>query len=129
MSWTEGEDDQDGDGDFDALRTFEVQPLKATAYVENQTTPGWRNRLQVLYVGNRDRGFEAGSDFASVDDYVVIDLISSLKAGPGKLEIGIQNLLNNRYASVFSQIGAPRDEGLNTLASGRMLSIGYRVSW
>ncbi|MEM9805967.1 MAG: TonB-dependent receptor [Cyanobacteria bacterium P01_D01_bin.56] len=129
VSWTEGEDDQDGDGDFDALRTFEVQPLKVTAYVENQTTPGWRNRLQVLYVGNRDRGFEAGSDFASVDDYVVIDLISSLKAGPGELEIGIQNLLNNRYASVFSQIGAPLDEALNTLASGRMLSIGYRVSW
>ncbi|MEM8613433.1 MAG: TonB-dependent receptor [Cyanobacteria bacterium P01_H01_bin.105] len=129
LTWSEGEDDQDGDGDFSALRTFEVQPLKLTAYIENQTTPDWRNRLQLLYVGNRDRGFQAGSDFAEINDYVVVDLISSIKVGPGNLDIGIQNLLNSEYFPVFSQVLGPLDETANNLASGRTLSIGYRVTW
>ncbi|WP_414620436.1 TonB-dependent receptor domain-containing protein [Calothrix sp. CCY 0018] len=129
LTWTEGEDDQDEDGDFDALRTLEVQPLKLTAYVENQTTPGWRNRLQLLYVGNRDRGFEAGSDFVSIEDYLIVDYISSFRIGSGSLEVGIQNLLNNRYSSVFSQAGGGLDELLNNYERGRTLSVNYRVSW
>jgi iron complex outermembrane recepter protein len=129
LTWTEGEDDQNEDGNFNALRSFEVQPLKLTAYVENQTTPGWRNRLQLLYVGNRDRGFEARSDFVPIRDYFVVDYISSIQIGGGNLEIGIQNLLNNKYSSVFSQVGGGLDELLNNLERGRSLSVNYRISW
>ncbi|MBH8554265.1 TonB-dependent receptor [Nostocaceae cyanobacterium CENA357] len=129
FTWTEGEDDQNEDGDFNALRTLEVQPLKLTAYVENQTTPGWRNRLQLLYVGNRDRGFEAGSDFVKIQDYIVVDYISSFQIGLGSLEVGVQNLFNSRYSSVFSQAGGGLDELLNNYERGRTLSVNYRVSW
>jgi len=129
LTWTEGDDDQDEDGNYAALRTLEVQPLKLTAYVENQTTPGWRNRLQFLYVGNRDRGFEAGSDFVSITDYLIVDFISSIEIGVGTLEVGIQNLLNNKYSSVFSQAGGGLDELLNNWERGRTLSVNYRVSW
>jgi iron complex outermembrane recepter protein len=129
LTWTEGEDDQNEDGDFRALRTLEVQPLKLTAYVENQTTPGWRNRLQLLYVGNRDRGFEAGSDFVTIRDYLVVDYISSFQIGAGNLEVGIQNILNNKYSSVFSQAGGGLDELLNNLERGRSLSVNYRITW
>ncbi|BAY68238.1 hypothetical protein DSM107007_03820 [Nostoc sp. PCC 7120 = FACHB-418] len=129
LTWTEGEDDQNEDGDFRALRTLEVQPLKLTAYVENQTTPGWRNRLQLLYVGNRNRGFEAGSDFVTIRDYLVVDYISSFQIGAGNLEVGIQNLFNNKYSSVFSQAGGGLDELLYNLERGRSLSVNYRISW
>jgi hypothetical protein len=30
--------------------------------LENQTTPGWRNRLQLLVVGGRDRAFKEDVD-------------------------------------------------------------------
>lgn len=129
FTWTEGEDDQNEDGEYRALRTLEVQPLKLTAYVENQTTPGWRNRLQLLYVGNRDRGFEAGSDFVPIRDYAIVDYISSFQIGSGSLEIGIQNLLNSRYSSIFSQAGGGLDELLNNYERGRTLSVNYRVTW
>jgi iron complex outermembrane receptor protein len=129
FTWTEGEDDQNEDGDFRALRTFEVQPLKLTAYVENQTTPGWRNRLQFLYVGNRDRGFEAGSDFVRIQDYFLVDYISSFQIGSGSLEVGVQNLFNSKYSSVFSQAGGGLDELLNNYERGRTLSVNYRISW
>jgi iron complex outermembrane recepter protein len=129
LTWTEGEDDRDEDGKYNALRTLEVQPLKLTAYVENQTTPGWRNRLQLLYVGNRDRGFEVRSDFVPIRAYAVVDYISSFQIGSGNLEVGIQNLLNSKYSSVFSQAGGGLDELLNNYERGRTLSVNYRINW
>lgn len=62
LTYVEGEDDIGEDGEFLALDSFDIAPLKLTAYVEHQTTPGWRNRLQLLYVGDRDRAFEDAVD-------------------------------------------------------------------
>ncbi|MEM8808441.1 MAG: TonB-dependent receptor, partial [Cyanobacteria bacterium P01_G01_bin.38] len=55
FSWSEGENDVDDDGDFLALGSLNVPPYKLGLYVENETTPGWTNRLQMLLVGDRDR--------------------------------------------------------------------------
>jgi iron complex outermembrane receptor protein len=54
-TWTEGENNVNNDGKYLALNSITVAPLKLTAYVENQTLKGWRNRLQLLYSGNRER--------------------------------------------------------------------------
>jgi iron complex outermembrane receptor protein len=63
LSWAEGDADFEDDGEgFQPLSGFDISPLKATLYIENQTTPGWRNRLQLLLVGSRDRAFDAGID-------------------------------------------------------------------
>jgi len=119
VSLVEGENDVDGDDNFEALNGFRIPPLKLTAYVENETLPGWQNRLQLLYSGNRDRAFDAGVDSQDVNDYFTLDLISSLKLGEGTLQLGIQNLLNNQYFTPASQLlrlrtndsftAAPRD--------------------
>lgn len=129
LSYTFGENDEDEDGNFLALRSFEVQPLKLTAYVENQTTPGWRNRLQLLYVGNRDDGFEVGKDPVAVNDYLLLDFISSIQLGRGTLFIGIENLLNNQYSSVFSQLLGGFSELNNRTDRGMTLSIKYQLNW
>lgn len=125
LGWNEGESDADDDGDFQPLNSFEIQPLKLTAYVQNETLPGWSNRLQLLYVGNRDRAFEAGSDPAPIESYVVVDYVSNIDLWGGTLQIGIQNLLDNQYSSVFSQ--ALRDS--NLAEPGRTFTAGYRLTW
>ncbi|HEY9850889.1 MAG TPA: TonB-dependent receptor [Leptolyngbyaceae cyanobacterium] len=129
LSYTFGENDEDGDGDFIALRSFEVQPWKLTGYVEHQTTPGWRNRLQVLYVGNRDDAFEVGKDPVAVNDYLLLDFISSIQLGRGTLFIGIENLLNNQYSSVFSQLLGGFSELNNRTDRGMTLSVKYQLTW
>jgi iron complex outermembrane receptor protein len=58
----DGENDEDIDGDYIALNSITIPPLKLTPYLEHQTTPGWQNRLQLLYSGNRDRVFEDDVD-------------------------------------------------------------------
>jgi iron complex outermembrane receptor protein len=129
VTWTEGENDEDNDGEFLALNSITVAPLKLTAYVENQTLKGWRNRLQLLFSGNRDRAFEDGVEDGKISSYVTVDYISSIQIGQGELQIGIQNLFNNQYFPVYSQYFAPFFDSANYAGQGRTLSVGYRINW
>lgn len=133
VSWVEGESDfPDDDQGFLALSGFDIQPLKISAYIQHQTTPSWRNRLQALYVGNRDRAFEDSVDLAPVSSYLVVDYISSIQLGSGTLQIGIQNLFDNQYFPAYSQILRVEEVGFESFASqasGRTISVGYRITW
>ncbi|AFY49078.1 TonB-dependent siderophore receptor [Nostoc sp. PCC 7524] len=128
-TWIEGENDEDNDGEYLALNSITVPPLKLTAYVENETLKGWRNRLQLLYSGDRDRAFNDGVEDGKINSYITVDYISSIKLGQGELQIGIQNLFNNQYFPVYSQYFAPFFDSANYAGQGRTLSIGYRINW
>lgn len=131
VSWNEGEDDQDEDGDFEALGTRDIQPIKITAYIENETLPGWRNRLQALFVGGRDRAFnpDEGPDFSEIDSYFVLDYIGSIELGDRSLQIGIQNLLDNQYYPISSQLFAAFGASNRVAAPGRTFIIGYQLTF
>jgi iron complex outermembrane receptor protein len=130
LTWQEGENDIDGDGDFEALNSGEVSPIKLTAYLQNQTTPGWRNRLQTLYVGDRNRGFEDGSDNGPIRSYFVLDYISSIKIGAGTIDIGVENLLNNQYTPALNQFqGDFLGNSYRFPARGTTLRLNYRINW
>jgi iron complex outermembrane receptor protein len=125
-----GENDIDGDGSFAALSSTEVPPLKLTAYVQHQTTPGWSNRLQALFVGDRRQGFEAGSDLVPVDSYLTVDYISNLKIGTGSLELGIENLFNEQYTTPGGSLGFDLGGNFYELAGrGRTVRLNYRFTW
>ena len=125
FSWNEGESDLDNDGNFTALSTLAVQPLKATVYVENETLPGWRTRIQALFVGGRSRAFDAEVDPFDVNGYTVVDLFSTVSLGPGKLQFGIQNLFDNQYIPVDSQERSGLQELRRFAGEGRTYSIRY----
>jgi len=129
VSWNQGESDPGDEGDFEPLSSLEIQPLKLTAYVENQTTPGWSNRLQLLVVGDRDEAFEEDIDPAPIEGYAVLDYISSIQLGDGTLTIGIENLLDNQYFPTFRQIGGASNPDNQIAASGRRITINYSFTW
>lgn len=128
FSWSEGDVDRGDNGDYEPLDGFRIAPIKVTAYVENQTTPSWRNRLQALYSGSRD-AFDDESVFGqrAVDSYFTVDYISSLDVGPGTLELGIANLFNTDYFPVVSQLQP--SELSNAAGRGRYVRIGYSFEW
>ncbi|NER00263.1 MAG: TonB-dependent receptor [Cyanothece sp. SIO2G6] len=129
FSWSEGEFDADDDGDFLALGSLNVPPYQLGLYVENETAPGWNNRLQMLLVGDRNRAFEDGVDPFDVDSYVTLDLISSLQLGPGLLTLSVENLLNTDYLPLTSQerIGAFEDR--RYAAPGITLGLRYSMEF
>lgn len=129
VSWQEGENDIGDTGEFTPLSGFRIAPLKVTAYLENQTTPGWRNRIQALYSGGRDR-FANETVFGQreVDGYFTLDYISSIDLGSGStLDIGVKNLLGTDYFPVVSQLQP--NELQNAAAPGRFITVGYSHSW
>lgn len=125
----EGELDSDNDGNFDSFMLGNrISPLKLTSYIENQTLSNWRNRLQFLYSGNRDRfkgqpGFGRGA----VDDYVLVDLVSTLNFETGSLSVGIKNLFDEQYFPNISQIYDFNDR--YSAGSGRSISATYSFKW
>lgn len=129
FSWNEGENDVDDDGEFLALSSVEVQPYKVGVYVENDTTPGWTNRLQLLAVGGRDRAFDDGVDGFAIEGYVTLDFLSSLELGGGRLTFGIENLLNNQYLPVSSQERVGNTETRRYAAPGTTLSVRYSIAF
>ncbi|HWO40580.1 MAG TPA: TonB-dependent receptor, partial [Candidatus Eisenbacteria bacterium] len=130
VTWTEGKNDVDRNGTFKALDGFRIPPLKLTGYVEHETSPSWRwrNRLQVLYSGSRDPDLPVGAFGARpVKNYTLLDFISSFNVGPGTLRFGIENLLNNQYLPVVSQLQSTNSA--NAAGRGITFSVGYSVNY
>lgn len=125
FTWNEGESDPDDDGVFTALSSLDVQPIHATVYVENETLPGWRNRIQALFVGGRDRAFNDAIDQFRVEGYTVFDVFSTVNLGPGKLQLAIQNVFDTQYVPVSSQERLGIQELRRLPGQGRTYSIRY----
>ncbi|MEM8810760.1 MAG: TonB-dependent siderophore receptor, partial [Cyanobacteria bacterium P01_G01_bin.38] len=119
----------DDDGDFLALGSLNVPPYKLGLYVENETTPGWTNRLQMLLVGDRDRAFDDGVDVFEVNSYVTLDLLSSVQLGDGRLTLGVENLLNTDYLPLTSQERVDNFEERRYAAPGTTLSLRYSLTF
>ncbi|MEG4578510.1 TonB-dependent receptor [Microcoleus sp. MON1_C5] len=113
-----------------ALDSSRIPPLKLTAYVQNETLPGWNNRLQLLYSGNRDQAFKDGSDGGPISSYLTLDYVSAVKIGSGLLQVKVENLLNNQYFPVISQYNAGFElDSSNYAGRGLTLSVNYRLNW
>jgi len=128
VSWTEGEFENE-EGDFLPITSNDISPLKLTTYVEHETQSGWRNRLQALYVGSRDRAFEEEVDPVPIESYLTVDFISSIPLWGGQLELSVENLFNEQYFPVNNQIAAQRFEAENFAARGRIIRLGYSIDW
>ncbi|MEL6398357.1 MAG: TonB-dependent receptor [Cyanobacteria bacterium J06626_4] len=129
FSWSEGESDNDDDGEFEALGSLNVPPYQIGLYVENDTTPTWSNRLQMLLVGDRDSAFDDGVDAFDIDSYVTLDFISSLQLGQGRLTLGVENLLNTDYLPLTSQERVGGFEERRFAAPGTTVSLRYSITF
>ncbi|MEO0538921.1 MAG: TonB-dependent receptor [Cyanobacteria bacterium P01_A01_bin.123] len=124
-SWNEGENDVDTDGVFESLSQLEIQPQKFGFYIENDTLPGWTNRLDLLLVGVRI-GDLFGDDIA-VGGYTVVDFSSSIQLGGGRLTLGLSNLFNTQYITARQQ--ARGNIGQIVPNPGRTLSLRYSIDF
>ena len=130
LTWNEGENNPESDPrDFIALSSVQVPPLKAFVYLENETLPNWRNRLQLLTVGNRDQAFRDRVDSFQVESYTTVDFISSLKLGQSTLELGFENLLNSQYLPLSSQERTALTEERRFAGRGRTIFLRYSITF
>lgn len=132
VTYQKGKADLSNNGTFTPLSSARIPPLKLTAYIEHETVPAWqwRNRIQLLYSGVRSQSYEAflaglGGDVQPMSSYVVLDLFSTVKAGPGFLRFGVENLLNKMYFLPQAQLLGTSITG----GRGTVLSVGYNMTF
>jgi iron complex outermembrane recepter protein len=130
LTWLEGRSDPNLDGVYTYLNSYRIPPVKLTAYVEHDTTTRWRNRLQLLYSGERSR-FGSGVAFGErpVKDYATLDYLGSVRLPKGSLRFGVENLLNRQYFVRESQLLRTGSNSSYAAAQGATLSLGYSVDY
>lgn len=131
FTWSEGESHVAADDRWIALNGFRIQPMKITAFAEHRTLPGWTNHVQLLHSGSRDAAFEDGLTYGHlpVESYTVADLMSRIDVGPGRLDVGVQNLFDAQYFPIVSQLYAQWGNSSRAAARGRSLSVGYTIAY
>lgn len=128
-SWQEGRVDTDSDDETDAyLDGTRIAPPELTLYGEYAPTERWSARLQAKRVFDRDR-FEGSTAFAEgeINGYTLVDASGHVEVGPGTLEVGIDNLLDEQYITPLGQ--AYNLTGYVVAGRGRTLSASYSVTY
>lgn len=134
FTWLEGRYDADGDGDYDTdLGSDRIAPAKVTAYVEARPWDVASFRLQALYSGSRNPDSDQFTGLETIEPYVVVDLLGQFKIGPGNLNVGIENLLNEDYVPVLQQSYSVEAYGYDDYyyvkGPGRTFALNYSMKF
>lgn len=130
LTWLEGESDPNLDGIYTYLNSYRIPPVKITGYAEYEALPGWNNRLQITYSGERTR-FGSSTAFGNrpVEDYATVDYLGSIRLKKGTLRFGVENLFNKQYFVRESQLLRTGNNSSYSAARGAVLSFGYSISY
>lgn len=120
---TRGEYDANLDGRFEAdLEGINISPDRVTAFWEQSWTDTMSTRLQASRAFDRD--FRRNGDVVtSFEGYTTADLFARFVLPVGRLAVGIENLLDRRYVSYFSQTTRAADT--YNAGRGRVLSLAW----
>lgn len=131
LTWMEGERFDSNDQRWEALNGYRIPPVQLRAYAQYQPSAGWLHRLQLNYSGNRDDAFNDQVGFGSreVEAYTTVDYLGRYNLGKGVVSVGIENLFNEDYYSVYSQLLRNGNNTSHIAASGTTLKLSYSHPW
>lgn len=103
-----------------------LSPWRITAYAEVEPIADWQNRLQLNYFHATDEysAAEEALGFRDTESYALVDFASSYPLGPGRLALGISNLLNKEFVNVTNQASG---DFFYYLSEGRRATLGYTM--
>lgn len=129
LTYMEGEQQNRRSGEWTALNGYRIPPLQLHAYAEYTPEASWLHRLQLNYSGSRDDALKDGIGYGgnAVDSYTTLDYFTRYQHGSGTFTLGIENLLNNDYNNVFTQL--QRSEGNRIASSGATFKASYSYQW
>ena len=128
LAWVDGEIDPEDDDNFIALSTQDIPPLKLSLQPRYTLSDRWSFFGQILYVGDRDDGFEDGTDANPAEGYTLVDLgfnfaVEAGDFGTGSLSVQIANAFNEEYVPPGEATFIP---GRIFSGPGRSLTVSYQ---
>jgi len=105
-----------------------ITPIRFTGYAEYEPVDWASGRMQFSWTPGFDR-FPGSTRFAEgkVEGVFLVDVSASFDVGPGQLDVGIENLLNNQYIPPFRQ--ALNDGTQFFAAPGLTAAVSYQIEW
>ncbi|MDX8350693.1 TonB-dependent receptor [Cognatiyoonia sp. IB215446] len=130
VSWNEGENDTDDDGNFEPLSSLTVLPLKVTLQADWQATQRLNLNGSVFYLGDRDAAFDDGVDNYRAEGYVTADVGATFAFdNGGELSMQVTNVLNEEYIPLESQSRFLATADRRFAGPGRELVINYAYTF
>lgn len=130
-TWMRGREKPDGKG-WQDMTGYRVPPLKLTAYVQYKPTLDWSNRLQATFFDAKDYRLDGVDSFGrhQVSSYTTVDLVSQYQiSADDKVSVGIQNLFNRDYYTLYSQLLRNNNNTSHLPAPGTVLTASYTHNW
>jgi iron complex outermembrane receptor protein len=131
FAWSEGKRDADHDGKVDTpLSGRRIGPEQYNAWLEHDLTADWSARVQINHTGSRNKFPDASINnyyTGEVDPTTRVDASTKYKMNNILFTLGVNNLFNNDYYSVTSQM-INRD-ALYSKAEGRTLFLKMAVDY
>jgi iron complex outermembrane receptor protein len=115
-------------GDTRRIGSRDVPPLLLTGHLDYSPYSWWRNRLQLDYRADRDPfGDSTAFGEGAVDSVLLVHLVTAFDVGPGELQVGVRNLLNEKYFAIPVQAD---NAGFYWIPEeGTRLTTSYSVQW
>ena len=124
---------QDGDRETEEGKSVPIQgrfitPFRLTGYAEYSPVYWATGRLQFSWTPGHDR-FPDSTTFGEgeVDSVFLVDVSAGFDVGPGQLNVGIENLLNEQYIPVYQQ--ALNSASQYYAAPGLTAAVSYQFEW
>lgn len=131
LTWTEGERFDENDGHWKALNGYRIAPLQVHAYTEYSPNHHWFHRLQVNYSGSRDDAYDDQVGFGSnkIDAYTTVDYSARYQVAKHTFSLGIENLFNEDYYTVYGQLLRNGNNSSHIAAAGMTMKVSYQYQW
>lgn len=137
VSMSEGQRTNSATGVDYWMNGTRITPIKASIYGDYRFNDIAALRLQANYVGDRDRNSpesDAGYSFyeSPYDGYTLVDLVSTFDTDFGRFTFGIDNLLNEDYQPLVSQMNKEVvwETYRNQFSGyGRRLALEYTINY
>ncbi len=132
-AFTEGRSYYEKVGQWIDLQAADVSPQKMTAHVTYEQSD-MNLRLQAVSFSDYDKGGKLNNKNEivkyDIDGYTTFDLLASFELPVGTAKVGITNLFNKDYETVYSQWANTTYGSLSAhKAEGRAYNLSYRVEY
>ena len=137
LSQSEGKRTNGSTGEEYWLNDTKITPVKASIYANYQFNEIAALRLQANYVGDREKNAAEGPEGYSYyespyDGYTLVDLIATFDTDFGRITLGVDNLLNEDYQPLVSQMNKEVvwEKYRNQFSGyGRRIAVEYSISY
>lgn len=132
ITWMKGRETPQNSNTEQNMTGYRIPPLKVTGYISYSPTDTWTNRLQATYFGAEDYRLNGVNSFGRYDvkSYTTADLLSSFALNKkDTMTIGLENIFNNQYYPLYSQLMRNSNNTSHLLANGITLKVSYSHKW